>query len=232
MNLEIFNSSPDLNEILTTFLAAIIAYVPRVIAAILVFILMKLLAKSVGNIVAKALEAIHLKKVISSFELGFTISDDNEKSFVRVVSLITRYAILYIGLIFIFQILLMVNIANFLIGLLSILPAVISALIIIVVGIILAGLIEGVVKKALVTFDPATARLGGKIASYTVVSFFGLMALAELGIAETIINTLFIGMVASFSLAFALSIGLGSKDLVKTVLDRWYTTRKPLIRKK
>jgi hypothetical protein len=33
-------------------------------------------------------------------------------------------------------------------------------------------------------------------------------------------------MVASFSLAFALSIGLGSKDLVKTVLEKWYTTRR------
>jgi len=231
MNIEVLSSTADVSGILTTVITAILAFIPKLLAAIVIVILTKMFAKSIANIVTKALEAIHIKKVIDGLELGFTVSPSTEAGVIKAASLISRYAVLYIGTVFTLQVLGLTEIADFLLGLLSIMPQLISAAVILLIGVILAGIVEGVVKKALMTFDPATARLGGKIASYTVVSLFALMSLSELGIATTIINPLFIGMVASFSLAFALSIGLGSKDLVKTVLEKWYTTRRmPLSR--
>lgn len=223
---------PNLDLVLTSLLNSTIAFLPKAITAIVVFIATKLVAGSAEGIVTKALRAINLKRVIKSFDLGLSVSEEAEGGIIRILSLIARYTVLYIGIVFTLQVLGLSNIANFLLGLTVILPKLFSTLFILLLGIILAGFIESIVKRALISLDPATARLGGKIASYTVVSFFALMSLAELGLAATIINTLFIGMVASMSLAFALAVGLGAKDLVKTILERWYSNRKAPLRKK
>ena len=144
---------------------------------------------------------------------------------VQAIGLIIRYAVMYVSLILALQIIGLSGVANFLASLVTFLPKLLSALLILFIGVIIAGFVESLVKRALVTLDPATARLGGKISSYTVVSFFTLMSLAELGLAATFINTLFVGLVAAVSLAFGLSIGLGSADLVKQVLNNWYNQR-------
>jgi hypothetical protein len=90
------------------------------------------------------------------------------------------------------------------------------------IGVLLAGLVEGVVKGALASVDLKTARLMGKIASYTVVTIATLAAFSELKIAESFINILFIGFVAMLSLGFGLAIGLGAKDVIGQALSEWY----------
>ena len=91
-----------------------------------------------------------------------------------------------------------------------------------IVGIIAAGFIEQFVKSALISFDPSTARLAGKFSSYAVVIFALIIAIGELGIAETYINILIIGFVGMLSLSLGLAFGLGSKDLISRVLLDWY----------
>jgi hypothetical protein len=119
----------------------------------------------------------------------------------------------------------LVAVAGFLIQLTDIIPKLLSALLILVIGLVVAGFVESLVKRALLTLDPATARLSGKIGSYVVISFFALMALAELGLAANFINTLFIGLVATIVLSLGLAVGLGAKDLVSAVLLNWYQKR-------
>lgn len=220
-----FFNAPDVGLIVASALASVVTFLPRLILALIIFFVSRMVANYIANVVAKILAAINLRRFIGSFQLGIDLSKETETGIDQAVAVLVRYIVLYIGLIFTLQILGLIGIANFLIGLVGVLPRIASALVILFIGVLLAGLIESVVKKALITFGPATARLGGKIASYTVVSFFGLMGLAELGLAATFINTLFIGLVAALSLAFGLAIGLGSKDVVSDILQNWYDRR-------
>ena len=55
-----------------------------------------------------------------------------------------------------------------------------------------------------------------------IMVFAVLAALAQLKIAESFINTLFTGFVAMLALGLGLSLGLGSKDLVGRILNKWY----------
>ena len=57
-----------------------------------------------------------------------------------------------------------------------------------------------------------------------------LAAMSQLGIAATFVNTLFIGFVAMLAIGLGLSLGLGSKDLVKTILEDWYKDFKKQVR--
>ncbi len=228
MNYPLFDSfvfNPNINMIITSSLASIITFLPKLLAALIVFFVGKLLAKSFSSIIVRVFSAASFAKFINSFQLGVEMKVEVASGLVQAIGLIIRYAVMYVSVILALQIVGLSGVADFLSSLVTFLPKMLSALLILFIGVIIAGFVESLVKRALVTLDPATARLGGKISSYTVVSFFTLMSLAELGLAATFINTLFIGLVATVSLAFGLSIGLGSKDLVRQVLSNWYEQR-------
>ena len=57
---------------------------------------------------------------------------------------------------------------------------------------------------------------------FGVVLAFGIAAAADqLGIAQTLINTLFIGVVAALALAFGLAFGLGGRDQAAEIWADW-----------
>jgi small-conductance mechanosensitive channel len=105
---------------------------------------------------------------------------------------------------------------------LNYIPNIVSAVLVLTIGVLLAGLVESLVKGAVNQIDPKTSRLLSKIASYLVVIFATLAAINELGIAQSLINALFIGVIATLSLGLGLAIGLGAKDLVAKILMDWY----------
>ena len=73
----------------------------------------------------------------------------------------------------------------------------------------------------------ATAQLGnpnflGSIASAAIWAFMIIIAVDQIGIADEIVNTLFMGVVAILVLALGLSFGLGGRDTAAKIVDRWY----------
>ncbi len=224
----------ELNSLFSTFnfdifvssvLAAVLSYIPRFLVAILIFILGRMFSKYVGKTIEKIFASFSLKKFIDSFGLGITISKESQSGVSSIISLLGRYVVLYFTFILTFDLLGLVGISTFLKNIAGILPTFISALVILIIGVVLAGVVESLVKKAVIAVDPATARLSGKIASYVVIGFFILMSLAEIGVASFFINTLFISFVAALALAFGISIGFGTKDVVGQVLEKWYRSR-------
>lgn len=207
------------------FLTAIVTFLPRLVAALLVFFLGRILANWLASTLSKIIDAIDLKKLVDSFELGLSLPAQSQRGLAQLASVAVRYTILFITLILVFDVLGLSGVALFLKNFAQILPKAFSAIFIIILGLIAAGVIESLVKKAFLEIDPATARLAGKISSYVVITFFVLMSLAEVGLASFFINTLFVGFVAAISLALGLSIGLGSKDIVSQTLSKWYTTK-------
>jgi hypothetical protein len=47
------------------------------------------------------------------------------------------------------------------------------------------------------------------------------MVLSELGIAQNIVNTAFILIVAAFAVAFAVSFGIGGRDFARHTLEKF-----------
>lgn len=98
-------------------------------------------------------------------------------------------------------------------------PHVLSAAVILILGIMLAGVGERVIKQQAKRYAPQQAVLIGTFFSYGVMILFGLMAVSELGIASNFILILFAGCVFALALAAGLAIGLGAKDLVADSLQ-------------
>lgn len=59
------------------------------------------------------------------------------------------------------------------------------------------------------------------IAKFAIIGF-AVVAADQLGIAETVVNTLLIGVVASLAAAFALAFGLGGQRVAGQITQGWY----------
>jgi hypothetical protein len=49
-----------------------------------------------------------------------------------------------------------------------------------------------------------------------------IIAIDQIGIAADLVNTLFIGVVGAFALAFGLAFGLGGRDVAAELTRSWY----------
>lgn len=107
-------------------------------------------------------------------------------------------------------------------SLLSIVPNLFAALVILFLGVILAGFLEKLVKGSLGAGDPSLSRFAGRVVSYTTMTIFILAALSQLGIASFFIQVTYIGFILVLTLALGLGLGLGSKDIFKKILEDWY----------
>ena len=97
----------------------------------------------------------------------------------------------------------------------SYLPLVIKAAVILFVAFIGANMLEGVIVKN----NPKATNLA-KIVKVGIFTLAGFMILSQLEIAATIVNTAFVVTIAAVAVSFALAFGLGGKDFAKKTLDK------------
>jgi hypothetical protein len=104
--------------------------------------------------------------------------------------------------------------------LVSYIPSLMSAIVILIVGIVLGRFTGGLIMASAgaVQGGPTLARLG----RWMVVVLAIFMALQELGIATDIVTTAFAILFGALALAMALAFGLGNRDLAGEITREWY----------
>jgi hypothetical protein len=108
--------------------------------------------------------------------------------------------------------------------LVSYIPSVIAAIVIVLVGIVLGQFVGGLIAAS------AGALHGGRalarVGSGGVILLAVFMALQELGIATDIVTTAFAILFGAIALAIALAFGLGSRELAGEIMRAWYVRYK------
>lgn len=217
------NLLTSLSNVWVSFATAIITSLPSLLGGFLTFIVGIILGNFAKNTVVKSLQAIKFENLIkdSKFREFLHRAELSEKVEVMLGSLV-KWLIVITFFIAATNIWGLTTVSQLLLGIVGYLPSIFSAIIVLAIGILLAGFVESMVKAGLNSVDVRTGRLMGKIASYLVITIATLAAFSELRIARDFINTLFIGFVAMLSLGFGLAIGLGAKDVVGKALGKWY----------
>lgn len=206
---------------------------PAVIGAVLTIFLGVVLGNWSKSTLVKVLGALQFDKFVGDTKLReFLHKAEVSAKAEVVVGTLIKWLVVLIFFVAATNILGLSTVSALLAGILGYIPSVLSATIVLAIGIFLAGLVERLVKGALASVDLHTARLMGKIASYTVATIATLAAFSELRIAANFINILFIGFVAMLALGLGLAIGLGGKDLVHDLLSTWVKNLSADIKKK
>src|SRR5687767_10938754 len=101
------------------------------------------------------------------------------------------------------------------------LPNLIVALVILFIAGVLANALADIVRASTSDAGFSNPNLLANVAR-TAVWAFGIVVVNQLGIAQALINTLFMGFVGAISLAAGLAFGLGGRDRAAQTLDNWY----------
>ncbi len=210
-----------------SILVSILSFIPTLLAAVVVFVVGLVLANWLKAIVIKLLNLLKLSEVLSKGGLKhFLDNAEITQKVEMVIGELVRYLTILIFFVASINLLGLNTVTQVLNGLLAYLPNIFAAVLIFGAGVVLAGFLEKLVKGSLGGIDIKLSRLMAKFTSYLVVVFTVLASISQLGIAKNLIDTVFVGFVGMLALALGLSLGLGSKDLVKAILEDWYKSFK------
>jgi len=107
-------------------------------------------------------------------------------------------------------------------GVLAYIPNIFAATLIFAAGYFVAGLVQGMVRGALVSVNHETAKPVGNFARWLIIVISLFAAIEQLQIARALVTTFFQGLTYTIVLVVGLSVGLGAKDLVSKILNDWY----------
>ena len=205
---DVFNAS--LQELWWGF----VQFAPRLIIAIVFFIIGWVL----GSLIAKAFEhvfsALKVDKLFQSIKLDeFMHRAGMNLNTGYFVGQVVKWFVIIVFLLPSLNLVGLDSISSFLKDdVLAFLPrVVIAALILIIATIVADAMSKGVVASAK-ALNLRSANMLGTIAKYAVWIFAFIIAFGQLGVAAAYMQILFTGIIAMLAIAGALAFGLGAKD--------------------
>ncbi len=212
---DVFNSS--LQDLWWGF----IQFAPRLILAIVFFVI----GWVVGNLVAKAFEhvigALKVDKLLTSVGMDELL----RKAGIQLNSgyflgQIIKWFVIVIFLLPSLNLVGMDYVSAFLKeSVLGFLPRVIVAALILIIATVISDAVSKTVITGAKTMNLRSANMLGAVTRYAVWAFAFIIALGQLGIAETYMNILFAGIIGMIAVAGALAFGLGGKDAAAKLLS-------------
>lgn len=199
---------------------------PKLIALLIILLLAFLVAWLVKAMVRRSLGGMRFDQRMD--ELGFEAVSELSpaRSPSLLIGAIAYWLIIVLGLLLglrVFD----PSLTDGLIGrLLSYLPELVAATLILMVGTFMARFLGRSVLISAVNMNIASARLLSLGVKWLVMVLAGAMALEHVGIGRQIVMMSFAILFGGIVLALALAVGLGSKDAVSRSLER-QTSRLP-----
>lgn len=212
----------DISQALLTSLAVFLAAIPAIVGALLLLVIGWIIAAIVGGLVAKLLRAIRIDQLADRAGVTTFLRRANVRA--DAAGVIAGIAKWYIRLVFL---LLAANavgltaVSGIVTSVLAFLPNLLVAMLILGVFSWLASTAKNVVTASLESAGLPNAGGIGAIVFGAVLAFGIVAAADQLGIAQSLINTLFMGVVAALALAFGLAFGLGGREQAAEIWRDW-----------
>lgn len=198
-----------------------IAFVPNIIVAVILFVVGWVVGEAVGMWIAKIIRALKVDKVLEKLDLhallqraGYRLDSGLflgtlVKWFVIVGFLVAALDVLQLN---------QVNI--FLQQVLGYIPRVIIATIILIVAAVIAEVLQKIVVASAKAARVSSAELFGGIIKWLIWIFAVVMALEQLGMMGPFLQIFMTGIVATITIAVGLSFGLGGKDAAAGFINK------------
>jgi hypothetical protein len=201
---------------LNTFLSAIPRIIGFAVVLIVGWIISSLLARGVQALLhAVKFNDLARRSGFADFVHKMGVRDDSA----GVIAGIVKWFVRLITLVVAFDTLGLPAVSNVLQQLLLWLPNLVVALVVLVLGGLAAKALSQLVRGATAEAGFSNSETLATVTQVAVWGFTIVVALNQLGIATTLINTLLIGLVGAVALAFGLAFGLGGRDRAAQMLE-------------
>ncbi|MEK7151322.1 MAG: hypothetical protein AAB784_01215, partial [Patescibacteria group bacterium] len=187
-------------------------FLPRLVAAIVVFLVGWLVAVLVAKLVWHVVKVIRIDHALE----GVGFKRVWERSGYKLNSPLFFYELVkwFFAIVFLMaatNILGLVQVTEFLRSVVYYLPNVFVAAFVVLIGVLLARFVEGLVSGWVRAAQLSSANFLGSLSKWSVLVFSFLIALSQLKVADEVVRTIVIGLVAAGALALGLAFGLGGR---------------------
>lgn len=196
-------------------------FIPALFGALVILFAGYLLAKVIEKGVHRLLRRMHFNEMLDRGGVLEAVARSGTPiNPARVVASFLFWGVMFSVLLIAANAIGLESLAGVFSELLSYIPGIIAAIVIVIVGIVLGGFVEGLIRAAAggVHGAAALARIGR--GSVIVLAVF--MALQEIGVATNIVTIAFGILFGAVALALGLAFGLGNRDLAGEITRNWY----------
>ena len=198
-----------------------VQFAPKLIIAIIFFIVGWVL----GNLVAKAFDhvigALKVDKLFESVGMGnFFRKAGMNLNTGYFIGQVVKWFVIIVFLLPSLNLVGLDYIASFLQDVLMFLPRVIVAAFILIIATFVADFISKSVVASAKAMNLRSANMLGVICKYAIWVFAFIIAFGQLGVAPAYMQILFAGIIGMFAVAGALAFGLGGKDSAQKLLSK------------
>lgn len=215
----------NINAAFLNLLVGLGAFLPKLLIALVIFIVGWLVGAALGRVVAQVINSLRVDQALRAAGIGRIVSRAGfELSAGKFLGLLVEWFFVVVFLVASLQVLELTQVNQFLIDVvLGYLPRIISAVLILLVAAMVAHAAERVVAGGAKAANLRSAGFLGKVARYAIWVFAILAALSQLQVAQEMVMALFQGIVIAFSLAVGLAFGLGGQASAARYLENLHS---------
>ncbi len=197
-----------------------LSFIPALVGALLVLVIGWFISVGVGKLIAEILRKAKFNQVFEKGDWKVAL----EKAEIKVdpsgfIGAIIKWVLVIVFLLAAVEILGLNQLADFLSNILVYLPNVIIAALIFVVTVIVVDIVEKIVRAGVESIKVGYGQMVSLVIKWSIWGFSILAILYQLGIAQSFMQILFTGMVATMVIALGLAFGLGGKDVAAEILQ-------------
>lgn len=197
-----------------------IAFIPALIGAIIVFALGWAIAAALGRVAERILRAVQADRIFDSLGLMKAVHKAGlDWEFSGFMGWLVRWFLLVAFFLAAADILGLKEVAGFLNNVLAYVPNIFVAALILLIAALVADFLEKLIKASMKAAGFVAPSVVGVMVRWSVWVFAFLAIFDQLGIAQNLINTLFMGFVAFLAIAGGLAFGLGGQGAAKEFLE-------------
>ena len=201
-------------EPVTAMLARVASFLPTLLGVLVILIIGWIVAGILKNVVVKLLKLIQLDTATEKAGLGDVLRRGGiRQTLSELVGVLIYWLVMLMVFMTSLNALGMTVAASLLDKVIMYIPNVIAAMFILSLGIFFSSMIGTVVRTASSNAGITQAKFLGQLTQVVIMIFAIMITLEQLNIASSVLNLAINIVLASIGLAFALAVGLGSKDI-------------------
>jgi hypothetical protein len=208
---------------LATALSLFLGAIPRIIGFLVILIIGWIISSALAAAVAALLRAVKFNVMaqnsgIQGFINNMGLCTDASGLLANIVKWFVRLIVLVVA----FDALGLPAVSQVLQQFLLWIPNLVVAVVVLVIAGLAANALSNLVRGATAQAGFDNPDLLATIARVAVWAFGIVVAVNQIGIAQELVNTLFMGFIGALALAAGLAFGLGGRDTAGQIVQTWY----------
>lgn len=198
------------------FFGQLVGFLPNLLAVLAILVGGWVVARVIQTVLARLLEAVKADSLAERVQFAEMLARGGiERTFSQLVAAMAYWIVMLVVLVAALNALQLTATAELLQRLVGFLPTIVTAIVVVILGILAAGFLAATVRTVASNAGIAQAPVLGQFAQATVIIFSVVVALQQLQV--QFVGDAFLIVLGAISFGLALAFGLGCKDLV----GRW-----------